>query len=49
MGVTLGKQDDRYQAVLSGLSAEDLVITGPYRVLRALRDGDAVQLDSADQ
>lgn len=49
VGVTLGKQDDRFQAILSGVSAEDLVITGPYRVLRALRDGDAVMLQAVGQ
>lgn len=47
--VTLGRQDDRYQAVLSGLSADDLVITGPYRVIRVLRDGDAVLLEPTGQ
>lgn len=51
--VKLGPQDDRYQAVTSGVAASDVVITGPYRILRTLKDGDAIALsdndDSADQ
>jgi HlyD family secretion protein len=40
--VEVGLADDTYQQVVSGLSAGDEVITGPDRVLRALRDGDRV-------
>jgi HlyD family secretion protein len=40
--VEVGLSDDTYQQIVSGLSAGDEVVTGPDRVLRALRDGDRV-------
>lgn len=40
--VTLGVLDDRYQAINTGLSVDDRVVTGPYRILRTLKEGDAV-------
>ncbi len=40
--VTLGQQDDRYQAILTGLSLGDEVLIGPYRVLRTMRSGDPI-------
>ena len=46
VAVTLGAQDDRYQAVLSGLELGDQVITGPYRILRSLTDGDSVTVET---
>jgi len=46
--VTLGPQDDRYQAIQSGISKGDQVITGPYRILRSLNDGDIVTMESED-
>ncbi len=46
--VTLGPQDDRFQAVLTGLSEGDQVITGPYRILRTLQDGDSVAVEASD-
>lgn len=45
--VTLGESDDTYQEIASGLSAGDAVVTGPYKVLRHLRDGDRVSLKQA--
>lgn len=44
--VRLGPQDDRYQAVTDGLNAGDQVITGPYRILRSLTDGDVVEMEA---
>ncbi len=46
--VVTGRSDDAYQHVLSGLVEGDRVVRGPGRTLRGLRDGDAVQVDSAD-
>ena len=40
--VDVGLSDDTYQEIRSGLADTDEVITGPDRVLRALRDGDRV-------
>ncbi len=42
VAVTIGLSDDTYQEITSGLSEGDTVITGPDRVLRALKDGDRV-------
>ncbi|EAR10532.1 efflux RND transporter periplasmic adaptor subunit [Reinekea blandensis] len=47
--VSLGPQDDRYQAITEGISVGDQVITGPYRVLRRLSDGATVAMESADE
>jgi HlyD family secretion protein len=42
--VTTGISDETHVAVTSGLTAGDQVITGPYRVLRDLKDGTAVTI-----
>jgi HlyD family secretion protein len=41
--VKVGIADDNNQEILSGVVDGDTVVTGPARVLRALRDGDQVQ------
>ena len=42
--VTTGIQDSQYIEILQGLSEDDDVITGPYRLVsRTLKDGDAVE------
>jgi HlyD family secretion protein len=41
--VTLGISDDSRQEILTGLSAGESIITGPYKVLRYLNDGDKVK------
>ena len=43
--VKVGIAGDRYFEVLSGLSAGDQVITGPFNNVRNLRDGDTVKLE----
>ncbi|MDO7642947.1 MAG: efflux RND transporter periplasmic adaptor subunit [Reinekea forsetii] len=45
VSVTLGPQDDRYQALTSGIETGDEVISGPYRLVRSLNDGDAIILE----
>ena len=42
--VEVGIADDTYQEIVSGLSAGDEVVTGPDRVLRALEDGDRIEV-----
>ena len=43
--VTVGISDDSLQEVLSGVVAGDVVITGPYKILRHLKAGDHVKLN----
>jgi HlyD family secretion protein len=45
--VEVGLSDDTYQEITGGLSEGDSVITGPDRVLRALKDGDRVVVRDA--
>jgi HlyD family secretion protein len=48
--VKVGIADDNNQEILSGVAEGDHVVTGPARVLRALRDGDQVkELKPADK
>ncbi|HLS84084.1 MAG TPA: efflux RND transporter periplasmic adaptor subunit [Arenimonas sp.] len=42
--IEVGLSDDRWEAVTSGLEAGELVITGPAKSLRTLREGDAVEV-----
>lgn len=44
--VTIGVSDDSQQEILSGVVAGDAVITGPYKVLRYLKQGDKVSVDA---
>jgi len=41
--VTIGIAGQEYFEIISGLSAGDTVVAGPYQRIRQLRDGDAVQ------
>ena len=41
--VTVGISDDSLQEILSGVVAGDVVITGPYKILRHLKAGDHVK------
>ncbi len=49
VSVQVGIADDTYQEIVSGLSSGDEVITGPDRVLRALEDGDRIQVADEDR
>lgn len=40
--VTIGVSDDTQQEILTGVVAGDSVITGPYKILRHLKQGDKV-------
>lgn len=46
--VTIGIAGQEYFEILSGLSAGDTVVAGPYQRIRQLRDGDAVRNADAD-
>ena len=43
--IDTGIAGDRYFEVISGLDAGDLVVTGPFDVVRTLADGDPVQIN----
>ncbi len=45
VAIKVGIGGERYFEVLSGLSVGDLVITGPYSVVRTLYDGDVVKTE----
>jgi HlyD family secretion protein len=49
--VEIGIAGQEYFEILSGLSAGDTVVAGPYQRIRQLRDGDAIQVadDSPDR
>lgn len=47
--VATGIADQKYVEVTSGLSAGDSVVAGPYRVLREIKDGDAVEISKDDK
>lgn len=47
--VTTGVSDATHVAVASGLKAGDNVVTGPFRVLKKLKDGDAVQITKEEK
>jgi HlyD family secretion protein len=42
--VKTGISDETHVAIAAGLQAGEQVVTGPYRVLRDLKDGDSVQI-----
>jgi HlyD family secretion protein len=42
--VTTGVHDELWVEVRSGIAEGDEIVTGPYRVLRKLKDGDAVRI-----
>ena len=42
--VTTGISDATHVAITSGLTARDQVVTGPFRTLKTLKDGDKVQV-----
>jgi HlyD family secretion protein len=45
--VSAGLSDDMYQEITSGAGEGESVITGPDRVLRALKDGDRIVVTSS--
>ena len=42
--IETGIADQKYIEVISGLEVKDSVVSGPYRVLRSIKDGDAVEI-----
>lgn len=49
VAVEVGLADDTYQEIVSGLKVGDEVVTGPDRVLRALEDGDRIEVADNDR
>ncbi len=45
--VTIGVSDDSQQQILTGVVAGDAVITGPYKILRHLKQGDRIKVEAA--
>ncbi len=41
--VTTGTSDDMWVEIVAGLAPGKTVVTGPYRVLKKLKEGDRVQ------
>jgi HlyD family secretion protein len=48
VAVTTGVADQRNIEVLSGIGKEDSVVTGPYRILRTIKNGDMVKVQKAE-
>jgi len=46
--VTLGIADDDFQEVLSGIEKGSMVILGPDKILRHLKDGEAVEISNKE-
>jgi HlyD family secretion protein len=42
--VVTGVADQRNIEIVSGISKQDSVVTGPFRILRTLKDGEAVKI-----
>jgi HlyD family secretion protein len=47
--VETGISDDTHVELLSGVKPGDTVVTGPYRTLRDLEDGDAVKISETSE
>ncbi len=47
--VTTGISDATHVAITSGIAKGDVIVTGPFRTLRKLFDGDAVEVTKEDQ
>lgn len=44
--VQVGLSDDSYQEIKSGVQAGELVVIGPYKILRHLKDGEALEVQT---
>ena len=47
--VDVGIAGQEYFEVLSGLSEGDVVVSGPYQIIRTLSDGDAVTVEEDEE
>ncbi len=47
--VTTGLSDETHVELLTGVKGGEEVVTGPYRILRDLKHGDAVQITTATE
>jgi HlyD family secretion protein len=46
--VKTGVSDTTHVAIVSGLSAKDQIVTGPFRTLKKLKDGDSVEVSKEE-
>ena len=46
--IATGIADQKYVEVTSGLEPGDSVVSGPYRVLREIKEGDAVEISKEE-
>src|SRR5947207_246297 len=47
--VKTGVSDATHVAILTGIKANDQVVTGPFRILKKIKDGDAVQVSKEEK
>lgn len=47
--IEIGASDDAYTAIQSGLRSGDVIVTGPYKTLRYLRDGENIKVIERSQ
>lgn len=47
--ITTGIADQKHIEVTSGLTAEDSVVSGPYRILRTIKDGEAIKVTDQEK
>lgn len=47
--VTTGISDATHVAIVSGIKAGDVVVTGPFRTLKKLKDGDSVEVTKEEK
>lgn len=47
--VETGIADQKHIEIVSGLEASDSVVSGPYRILRTIKDGEPVKTKSSDE
>ncbi|HVT02509.1 MAG TPA: efflux RND transporter periplasmic adaptor subunit, partial [Thermoanaerobaculia bacterium] len=49
VGVTTGTSNVTHVMIVSGLKGDEMVVTGPFRLLKKLRDGDSVQVEKGSE
>src|SRR5205085_2039721 len=45
--VTTGISNATHVAIMSGLTGDEMIVTGPFRILKKLNDGDSVEITKA--
>ena len=47
--ISTGVADQKRIEVLTGLQEDDKIVSGPYRILRTIKDGDEVEADKENE